>query len=305
MNWNNFFETILNPRQVALVFMVKTSKWWKDETYVQILHWLRIGKKMDLKNPKTYNEKCNWMKLHYHHPLFTKMVDKYEAKKIVAEKIGEEHVVKCYGVWNHFDEIDFNKLPKQFVLKCTHDSGSVCVVKDKETMDKDAIRMKMEKGLKRYYFLQERGWPYKDVKPRILAEEYIPSLGKPESIEWKLSCFDGEVKFSTRCGGIAHQALKLRSNDHYDRSWNRMEWYAYYEPTDQDYPKPPFIEELIKYSEQLSQGIPYLRVDWYVVDNKIFFGEFTFYTWAGFCKFIPEEWNNTLGNWITLPEANA
>lgn len=305
MNWKNLFETILQPRQLALVFMVKTSKLWKDEPYVQMLHWIRLGKRMDLKNPKTYNEKCNWMKLHYHQPVFTQMVDKYEVKKIVADKIGEEHVAKCYGVWDSFDEIDFSKLPKQFVLKCTHDSGSVTVVKDKDTMDMEAVRKKMEKGLKRYYFLQEREWPYKNVKRRILAEEYIPGLGAKESIEYKLTCIDGKVKFTTICGGIAHQALELRTNDHFDRDWNRMDWYSHYKPVGGAFSKPRELDNLIKFSEELSQGIPLLRVDWYVADGKIYFGEFTFYTWAGFCNFKPEKWNNILGSWINLPDANA
>ena len=272
-----------------------------DKTYLKMTYKRRVGGKLDLDNPTTCCEKLNWLKLYNRRPEYTMMVDKYEVKKYVAEKIGEEHVTPLYGVWNKFDDIDFDILPDSFVLKCAHDGGPV-VVKDKSKMNKDELRKIFKKKQKINYFWQSREWPYKNVKPRIIAEKYIPSLGHKDSVEYKLTCCNGEVKFVTVCTGIAHAAYEDRKNDHFDKDWNQLHWYAYYESSGKEIPRPKEADDLIRFAEILAKDIPYVRVDFYVADGNIIFGEMTFFTWGGFIKFEPPEWDKKIGDMITLPE---
>ncbi len=290
---------------LAMMFIKSTSKLWSDKCYLKMLYRLEMGHGLDLTNPKTYSEKCQWLKLYYRRNVFTTMVDKYAVKQYIANLIGEEYVVPCYGVWDNFDQIDFENLPETFCLKCVSDSGGYVTCKDKATFDKTAAKKKLEIHQKNEYFWNAREWPYKNVKPRILAEEYIPSLGKKDSVEYKLSCFNGEVKFITVCGGIPHSANNLRTNDHYTKDWKQLKWTATYESSGKTIEKPDFMDKIVALSEKLSTGIPHVRVDWYVVDDHIYFGEFTFYTWAGFPKFQPKEWDEILGGWIELPEKDV
>lgn len=292
----SFFRRVLNT------ILWRTAPFWSDKTYLKLKFYAMFGYKLDLNNPKGYNEKCQWLKLFYRKPEFITMVDKYAVKDYVAEKIGKEYVVPCYGVWEHFDDIDVKKLPNSFVLKCTHDSGGFVVVPDKTNFNMEEAKKKIEEGLAKDYYYYTREWPYKHVPKRILAEQYLDSLGKPESVEYKLTCMDGEVKFITVCGGIPHVAYELRSNDHFTKEWKRLDWYAAYKPKGGAIPKPKEMDEIVRLSEILSSGIPQVRVDWYVHNGKIYFGEMTFYTWAGFAEFEPWEWNFKLGEWIKLPE---
>lgn len=273
-----------------------------DEEYIRRLWKYKMNKPLNLEDPKTFCEKMQWLKIHDHNPRYTKLADKYEVKKIVADAIGQEHVVPCLGVWEKFDDIDFDKLPDQFILKTTHDSGGFMICKDKKTFDKAAAKKKFDKALKRNFYWSGREWQYKNVPPRIIADKYIESLGRPESLEYKLTCIDGKVAFTTVCKGIAHTDLSLRSNDHFDREGNKMPWYAYYEPSKEPVSLPPQSEEMIKYAEILSEGIPYVRADFYIVDGTVYFGELTFYTWDGFLVFEPDEWDRKLGDMITLPK---
>lgn len=294
---------LTHPKDLFVVLMRKTARLWPDETYVKTLYHIRMGGvKPNLQNPQKFTEKLQWLKLHDHNPLYHKLVDKYEVKKYVAERIGEEHVIPCYGVWDNVNDIDFSQLPKQFVLKCTHDSGNFVVCKDKSSLDIKAACKKLSHAMSMSYYWGGREWAYKDVKPRVIAEKYIDSLGKPESTEYKITCIDGVVKVITVCGGIAHAKFEQRSNDNFSREWERQNWYAYYKPTNRDIPRPAQMDDMIAFSEKLSAGIPQVRVDWYVVDGKVYFGEMTFYTWSGFIKYEPEEWNDIMGSWLKLPD---
>ncbi|MBP3717881.1 MAG: glycosyl transferase, partial [Paludibacteraceae bacterium] len=201
-----------------------------------------------------------------------------------------------------FDDIDFDKLPNQFCLKCTHDSGSYIICKDKSTFDIDAARKKFNRYMKGRFFWYGREWAYKNVKPRIMAQEYIDSLGKPESVEYKLTCFNGKVKFITVCSGIAHSDYELRKNDHFDRDWNKLDWYAYYKPSGKVIKRPEFMDEIIEISDKLAEGFPQVRIDSYVINEKVYFGEMTFYTWSGLIEFTPDEWDEKIGSWWNLPE---
>lgn len=271
-----------------------------DEKVIKAIYMGHMRCEADLCNPKNLNEKLNWLKLHDRKPIYTRMVDKQEAKQMVIEKVGEKFVIPTLGIWDTFDEIDFDNLPMQFVLKCTHDSASIIVVEDKSKMDVKAIREKIESSLRLNFFCWAREWPYKNVKPRIIAEKYVNTLGKKDSIEYKITCFNGKADFITICIGIAHDAYDKRTNDSYDLDFNHMPWYASYKNATKQIYKPKQWNELIKFAELFAKDIPYLRVDCYVIDDQIIFGEFTFYTWAGFIDFSPEEWNDILGERCSL-----
>lgn len=273
-----------------------------DEEYLKKMWGYRMGGVPDLQYPKTLSEKLQWLKIHDHNPEYHRYADKYEVKKIVSGLIGEEHVIPLLGVWDSFDDIDFDKLPDRFILKTTHDSGSFMICRDKTSFDYKKARKKFTKALKRNYYWSDREWVYKDIKPRIIAEEYIDSLGKPDSIEYKITCMNDEVKFTTICTGIAHSAYENRTNDHYDRDLNHMPWYAYYKPSKKPAQIPDQMDEMLEYAEKLCKGIPYVRVDFYLVDGKVYFGEMTFYTWAGFIRFDPPEWDRKLGDMLVLPK---
>lgn len=276
--------------------------WMPDEKYVKKVYKLKTGGELDLNNPKTYNEKLNWLKLHDRKPIYTNMVDKYEVKEFVKQKLGtDENIIQTYGCWDSFDEIDFSSLPNEFVLKCTHDSGGLRVCKDKTTFDKEEARRFFGRFMREKPYRLSREWPYKDVPPRIIAEKYIPSIGNIDSLEYKATCFNGKVGFVTICTGIAHSDFELRKNDSFDLELNHMPWYAYYKnaPVTPEIPKE--WDEIIRIAEKISEDVPCLRVDMYVVDGKVYFGECTFFTWGGFIEFTPPEWDAKLGEMICLP----
>ncbi len=275
--------------------------WMSDELYLKIGYWIKFKKKLNLENPQTYNEKLQWLKLYDRKPLYTKLVDKYEVKNIVAEKIGAEYIIPTLGVWEHFDEIDFDKLPNQFVLKCTHDSGGLIVVKDKSKLDKKAARKKIEYCLKHSFFWGMREWPYKDVKPRIIAEQYMEDTKTKELRDYKFFCFDGDVKALF----IATERQKAGDEtkfDFFDAEYNHLP-FTNGHPNATILPEKPVQFELMKQlAAKLSKGMPQARIDFYEVDGKVYFGEVTYFHWSGLTPFVPEEWDYTFGSWIRLPK---
>lgn len=274
--------------------------WMSDEQYLKIGYWIKFKRKLNLDNPQTYNEKLQWLKLYDRKPLYTQLVDKYEVKNIVAEKIGEEYIIPTLGVWNHFDEIDFDKLPNQFVLKCTHDSGGLIVVKDKSKLDKNAARKKIEYCLKHSFFWGMREWPYKNVKPRIIAEQYMEDTKTKELRDYKFFCFDGDVKALF----IATERQKAGDEtkfDFFDAEYNHLP-FTNGHPNANTLPEKPVQFELMKQlAAKLSKGMPQARIDFYEVDGKVYFGEVTFFHWSGLTPFVPEEWDYKFGSWIKLP----
>lgn len=275
-----------------------------DDEYCKKFYRARVGKELNLDNPQTFSEKLQWLKCYYHDPAYSRMVDKYEVKKYVAERIGEEYVLPALAVWDSVDDINIDNLPDQFVLKCTHNSGAFAICTDKSSFDLNAAKEKLGKMMKLNYYWNNREWPYKNVKPRILAEPYLDTLGKPESVEYKITCADGKLCFATICGGIAHVEFEKRTNDTYDENFQLMPWYAYYKQSKNPVKeKPEHYDEIISLAEKLSEGIPSVRIDFYVHEDHVYFGEITFYTWGGFLKFTPDEWDLKLGKYITLPDA--
>ncbi len=305
--------------------------WMSDEQYLKLIWLIRMGYPLDLENPRTFNEKIQWLKLHDHNPIYNIMADKYEAKQFVADRIGEEYVVPCYGVWDHFDDIDFDKLPEEFVLKTTHDNDSVVIVRDRDLFDRKAAKKLLEKHLKTNHFWWWREWVYKDIKPRIIAEKVLENKDKSDLRDYKLFCFDGEPQYSYVCTHVKHgedpvmtqhngkpefmlsghvrplyrlkNAIgKLETYTFYDNDFHmipcsKADWPAMTEPIQ----PPATFEKMKEIARVLSKDIPHVRVDMYDVDGKLYVGELTFYTSAGYEDFAPDEYNYKFGEMLKLP----
>lgn len=269
-----------------------------DEEYLKEIFKLKMGYELDLEHPKTYNEKLQWLKLYNRKPEYTRMVDKYEAKLYVAEKVGDRYIIPTIGTWDKFEDIEFDSLPNKFVLKTTHDSGGVVIVKDKTKFDIEEAKDKLGKSLERNYFWSNREWPYKNVKPRIIAEQFLEDMD--ELVEYKMFCFNGEVKMILVCKGQAHGAG--RTNDYCDLNLRRLPFTSLNPNSKGELPIPKEMPEILEIARKLSAGIPQLRVDTYVADGKIYFGELTFFHNSGMAFFDPPQWDEIIGEWITLPE---
>lgn len=262
-----------------------------------------MGKKLNLDNPQTFNEKLQWLKLYDRKPIYTLMVDKIEAKKLVAEAIGEEYIIPTLGVWDRFDDIDFDKLPNQFVLKCSHDSGGLVICRDKNTLDFEAARKKINDCLSHSFFWAGREWPYKDVKPRILAEQYMEDEATHELRDYKIFTFGGVPKalfIATDRG--SNEETKF---DFFDAEFKHLPFTNGHPNADVTPAKPETFEKMKELASKLSQNIPQLRVDFYEVNGKTYFGELTFAHWSGLMPFEPEKWDKTFGDWIELPEISG
>ena len=265
------------------------------------LQWMKnFGTELDLRHPKTFNEKLQWLKLYDRNPLYTTLVDKYRVKQWVADKIGEEYVIPTLAVYQSVDEIDLDKLPNQFVLKCNHDSGSVVICRDKATFDLEAAKAKLQKGLRRNFYLQSREWPYKNVKRCILAEKYLKSIDNSGIPDYKFFTFDGVAKALFIATGRQNQNEETRF-DFFDMTFKHLE-VTNGHPNAAVLPsQPTCFHEMQSLVEKLSQGIPHVRVDFYEVDGKAYFGEMTFAHWGGFVPFNPNDFDKTMGEWIKLP----
>ena len=270
-----------------------------DRAYIQMYYFAHFKKFCNLKNPKTYNEKLNWLKLHDKNPIYTRIVDKFEAKEYVKDIIGDQYIIPTLGVWDNFDDIDFDELPQQFVLKCTHDSEGLVIVKDKDKLDKEMAKNKIESALKQNFFYIGREWPYKNVKPRIIAEKYMEDHIDGELRDYKFFCFDGEPKAMFVASDRASDNVKF---DYFDLNFNHLDIKQKYPHAEQPLRKPVTFEKMIELSKVLSKGFPHVRVDFYEVDGQLYFGELTFYHFSGFMPFEPNKWDKISGDWIKLPQ---
>lgn len=274
-----------------------------DKKYLELRYKYIIGKKLNLENPVTYNEKLQWLKLYDRKPEYTKMVDKYEAKKYAANIIGEEYIIPTLGVWENVNDIDFDALPNQFVLKCTHDSGGLVICKDKSTLDIENAKNTLEHFLHRNFYSIHREWPYKNVKPRIIAEEYMEDESGYELKDYKFFSFDGNVK--AMFIATDRNAETETCFDFFDRDFNHLPVLNGHPNTTKEIHKPVNYEKMIELAEKLSKNIPQVRIDFYNINGKIYFGEITFFHWSGLKKFEPEEYDKIFGDWITLPNKNV
>lgn len=270
-----------------------------DEKFLKMKYRAIFGRELDLEDPKTYNEKLQWLKLYDREDIYTTMVDKYEAKKYVADIIGEEYVIPTLGVWDKFEDIDFDALPEKFVLKTTHDSGGIVICRDKAAFNIEKARAKLTTSLKRRYYSHSREWPYKNVKPRILAEQYMEDAATAELRDYKLYCFDGEVKSVMVATG--RQSADGVHTDFFDEDFVHFSLTHGHPNADIPPEKPANFERMKELAGVLSKGIPHLRVDFYDVNGKIYFGELTFSSSGGFVPFDPPEWDEKFGSLIILP----
>ena len=269
-----------------------------DKMFLKMVYKKVFKKKLNLNNPTLFSEKIQWLKLYDRKNIYTTMVDKYEVKKYVAEHIGSKYVIPAIGIYEKFDDIDFEKLPEQFVLKCTHDSGGLVIVKDKKKFDKKKARKKINKCMRRNYYYSGREWPYKNVKPRIIVEKYMEDKKDNELRDYKFFCFNGEVKVMFIASN--RQGKGDTYFDFFDKDFRHL-------PFTNGHPNAPVIprkpinyNEMIKLAEKLSSGIPQVRVDFYDVNGKVYFGEMTFSHWSGLMPFEPEIWDRKLGDMIDL-----
>ena len=274
-----------------------------DKVYLERLYEAKMGKKLNLENPRTFNEKLQWLKLYDRKPIYTTMVDKCDAKKYVANIIGDQYIIPTLGVWNRFEDIVFSELPNQFVLKCTHDSGGLVICKDKTRFNYSKAAGKINKALKSNYYLSGREWPYKEVKPRIIAEQYMEDSTTKELRDYKFFAFDGAVKALFIAS--ERQTIGCETKfDFFDESFNHLDFTNGHPNATKTIEKPKCFDEMKMLASKLSKGIPHVRVDFYEVDGKVYFGEMTFSHWSGFVPFDPPKWDDIFGSWITLPKGD-
>lgn len=283
----NYLLIFLRPMNMLPV------KWQLSIQYrCSVKKWPNIDK------PHGFNEKLSWIKLYNQNPLYSKMADKYEVKHIVAELIGEEYIVPCYGVWNSFDDIDFSTLPDSFILKTTHDSSGIVPCKEKKSFDFKKARKIICQSLKNNYYLKGFEWPYKNATRRVLADKLLVDGNKVELQDYKWWCFNGvpRVMYITNKG-----MMKKVEENFYDMDFKPLDIDHGFPRTIPEYSKPAEFEKMRELAGTLSQGIPFVRVDFFVVDGKIYFGEYTFFDHAGLRAFGDNGWDEKLGSWIVLP----
>lgn len=268
-----------------------------DRIYLHIKYYLRTGKRLNLRNPVTYTEKLQWLKLHDRRPVYTTLVDKYEVKKFVAEKLGEEHVIPLLGVWDSAEDIPFDLLPNQFVLKCTHDSGGLQICRDKSSFDFNAAKKKIQDVLKVNYYWASREWPYKNVKPRVIAEQYMEDAETGETRDYKFFTFNGEPKVMYIATG---RGSGETYGDFFDMDFNHLELDIDHRNAPVCPEKPDCFEEMKKAAAVLAKGTPQVRVDFYVINGQYYFGEMTFFHCGGFVNLKPDSWNKVFGDWIMI-----
>lgn len=281
---------------IKILFII--APYLPDTTYLRLYFRLRMGYWPNLKAPITFSEKLQWLKLHNRKAEYTQMVDKYAVKKYVAKIIGEDYIIPTLAVYDKVDEIDFNSLPNQFVLKCTHDSGGIILCKDKNLLNFNSAKRKLQSSLKKSYFYRNREWPYKNVPHRIILEEFLVDESGYELKDYKFFCFNGNPIFC--------QVIKGRNNhmtiDFFDKEWNH---YPFHEPKSYPFSDTPIMrphnyEKMLEIASKLSKGHPFIRVDLYDINGNIKFGELTFYPTSGCEGFEPQEWDKKFGDLLII-----
>lgn len=298
------FKYYIKKPSLALFALVQKINWaFPDNFYLKILYRLRMGISLDLNNPMRFSEKLQWLKLYNRKPIYTSMVDKVTAKEFVAKIIGEKYIIPTLGVWDKFEEIDFDMLPNKFVLKTNHSGGGngVVICHDKTTFDIECAKKKLNLSLKKSVYKLLREWPYKDIKPKIFAEELLEDFDIYGLRDYKVFCCNGTPKM-----------IKVNYHDkenNYRVGWYSPEWMprkgtTICDPIDDNvvFPRPKPLLELLSVARELSKGIPYLRVDFYCVNDVLWFGEMTFFPGSGFERFVPDSFDYEIGSWIELPK---
>ena len=289
-------KRLLGKNTIALFY--RSLGFLSDKAFIKLIYRLRMGKKLNLENPQTFTEKLQWLKLYDHNPQYCQMANKLQMRDFVKSKIGEGYTVKVLGIYDSWAQIDFAKLPKAFVLKTTHDSGSYVICKDKDSLSVKQIKeakKKINRSLRRNYYKTTREWQYKNIKPQIIVEEFLDD-GQNNLTDYKFFCFNGKCEFLY----IMEEASSAPTQVILDANFNRLPFRMDDEPSETMPQKPACLEEMLSYAQKLSQGIPFLRVDMYLVNDKIYIGELTFYHYGGYIPFSPPEWDLKLGKKLDL-----
>lgn len=294
----HIINILRNPEKMILWLGLKTAL-VPDGLYLRCAYRDALGKELNLHHPQTFNEKLQWLKLHDRNPLYPTMVDKYAAKEYISRLVGSEYLIPTLAVWDRAEDIAFDRLPEQFVLKATHDSGGVFICRDKEKLDQEKARQALSQRLQTDYYLPGREWPYKKVKPRVIAEPYLEDESGNQLKDYKVLNFGGTPRIiQLDFNRFTEHRKKLYSPD-----WQELP-FEFNFPTDHThfFPRPERLEDMLTLARKLSEGFPFLRTDFYIVGGKIYVGELTLYPASGFGKFDPESWDGILGGWIPLPQ---
>ena len=303
MNSLSKIKKVMNNPKLLVVYFGSKGYFKKipDKEYLEILHQVRMGEILDLENPQTFNEKLQWLKLYDRKPEYNNMTDKIEVRKFVASKIGEEHLIPLLGVWDRFENINFEQLPEKFVLKCSHDSGSTVICDKNKGINYKKLNRFFNKKLKFDYYWASREWNYHGIRPRIIAEKYMVDDSGTELKDYKIFTFNGKAKIiQVDSGRFTNHTRNI-----YSTEWEFLDVKIKVSPNpNMKIKKPEKLDELLRFSEILAEGIPHVRVDFYVINDFIYFGELTFHHAGGQEKFEPKSFELQMGSWINLPDDN-
>lgn len=287
------------PKVIGIKIIQIISPLLSDKLYLKLLFPLKVGYKLNLENPQTFNEKLQWLKLFYRRPDLSRLVDKYEVKNHVKSLIGDQYIIPTLGVWNSFDDVNFNQLPDKFVLKTTHDQGGVVICTNKTTFDYKKAEVKLNRHLKRNFYLKFREWPYKNVRPRIIAEKFIEDSGSSDLKDYKFFCFNGKPEILFVATERQRGSVKF---NFYNMDFEPLDIIQAYPKSKKIIEKPENFELMKNLARKLSKGLPQVRVDFYNLGGDIIFGEYTFFHHMGMVPFHPKKWDYILGDYIKLPQ---
>ena len=288
-------------RDKVMTFLKKSLRFLPDKTYIKLYYRLRVGRPLNMKNPTTLNEKLQWLKFNYRFPLQSIVSDKLLVRDYVAERIGAEYLIPLLGQWDNYDDVDFDKLPEKFVLKCNHDSGGLVVCTDKRKLDHKEAKSRVEKSLKSNFFYIGREYQYRNIKPRIICEQFISDNGKVP-MDYKIYCFNGKPDVILVCKDRFSANTHRASYLYFDQEWRFQPLNKGDENlTEVDVPKPKNLDRMIEIAKELSKDFLFARIDLYNIDGQIYFGEITLSPNSGFDPDIKYETDLMFGEKLKIP----
>lgn len=289
------YKNIIKDRELRLK-LINWLRFIPTKPYLRMVYFIKTGKILHLNHPVTFCDKQNWLKVNEIHPEYTNLVDKTKTPKYIEEKLGKSMTIPILGIWDHYDEIKFDLLPRSFVLKCNHDSGSVKVIRDKDKMDHESLKAFFESRLKMNAYVLGREYPYKEVEPKIIVEQYMVPEGKEDIEDYKFFCFNGEPLILF----VATNRSEDCKFDFYDMDFNHLDIVNIHPQSGKLLEKPKTFEEMKAIARSLSQGMKFVRIDLYEIEGKVYFGEFTFFHGGGFWPMTPAHWEYDLGKLISI-----
>lgn len=298
MTIHKTFNIWKRPKKI-IIYLAELGafNWMPDEAYLQMMYKCHMGQKLDLSNPITYNQKLQWLKLHDRRPEYRIYADKYAVREFLKQTVGEEYLIPTIGVYNNVEEIPWEELPNQFVLKCTHASGTNIICHDKNKLDIEKSKQQLKKWMNMDFFWQGREWQYKNMHPKIICEQFMVDESGYELKDYKFHCFNGEPK----CLNVILNRYSGLNANFYDLEWNPLPFYQHYAPSKAEVAKPKSFDKMVEFAKKFSQGLPYIRVDYYEVNGHLYIGELTLHPASGWLEFAPESADELLGSWIELP----